>query len=533
MVPGPTPTDQAGPQKITAMPSPTMDRIPAQTQCVDPPADSPTTKDPPAEDPSKDSGGGNGLIGSPDHSSSSIDDLNSDPSDPNPDRSREADSPQGNPGSPNPSKVTPSDNKPLPATAVVAIGHQTFTALPNGGFKAAGATIQPGDPTVTIQGTPVWLGSSMLVACSSTIFLPKGEISGPLTAGNLAFTPLEEGTIVVQGNTLSVDGLATSISGKAVSLDSSGIVIDSQTFAIPRPAPEATHPNNVFTVAGHTVSQDGTSKAFVDGVMLDMNGQAKTVSGTALALIPGSLIIDGQKYALPTPAPKGIPASGAVYTTAGQTVSFLGDGSAMVDGVLFSVNGPAVTVSGTTISLASPDLVVNGQSYALPAVPTATVSNGIMIDGKLFKAGGPAIEISGHLLKLVSGDSGLYITKLDKQQSEFSIPVTAGESMTLDASGIPTGIIASGKSGLGNDDQSLGSLVMFGFGQYDQTSAPPSTSSAIVSPQGSSTSTPLPDQFTGDGARNRPLIRLEVLCLVFLIRLFVSSIDHSSIDLLI
>ena len=520
MVPRPTPTDQAGPQKIPAMPSPTLVQVPAQTQSLDPPADPPAPMDSSAaEDPPNNSSSGKGSLGNPNHSPNGIDDVNSDPSDPNPGPLVEGDPPQADPETPsNPSKVTPGEENPLPAAAVVTIGHQTFTALPTGGFKAAGATIQPGDPTVTIQGTPVWLGSSMLLAGSSTVFLPKGDMGGPLTAEALTFAPLGEGAIVLQGNTLSANGLATTISGKAVSLDVSGLVIDGQTFAIPRLAPEAAHPNSVLTVAGHTVSRDGSSKIYVDGVMLEMNGQAKTVSGTVLSLMSGSLIINGQKYPLPTPAPTAIPGLDAVYTLAGQTITFFGGQSAIIDGTLFSVNGPAVTIPGTTVSLASASLLINGQSYALPAISAAIPSSAVTIDGKVLQAGGPAVTVSGHLLELVSGDSGLYLIEVDDPSSVHSIPVIAGESMTMDTFGKPVDIASSETSSSGVDGQSLGSLLMFGFGQHDQTSAATITSSATrVSAQDSTTSATLSDQSTGDGARNRPLLGLKALCTIFLI----------------
>ena len=158
-------------------------------------------------------------------------------------------------------------------------------------------------------------------------------------------------------------------------------------------------------------------------------------------------------------------------TIADQTIRLLGSSSAIIDGMLISVKGPAETVSGKTISLASSGIIVDGQSYPFPALPLKTTSNAVVIDGTTLVAGGPAIAISGTTLSLVSGNAGLYLMEVGTASSAFSVPVTAEASMTMDAAGKLVEIGSSDTLGGEANDVGLGSLIMLGFGQRDATSA--------------------------------------------------------------
>lgn len=201
LVPSPTPADQAGPQKTPATPSPTLDAIPVQTQLgnqpptvyslskpndpIDPadprvpPNDRPqptngNLNDPPklsAPDPS--AGPKNGA----DHGKNPSTDIISPNNQGNfpavsNDPSTQPDPYPGDPSlSSNPFlDGTTKSQSPL-AAPVITFDDQTLTALPKGRYSVADTTIQPNDPAVTIHGTRISLGSSVLVVGLSTLSL--------------------------------------------------------------------------------------------------------------------------------------------------------------------------------------------------------------------------------------------------------------------------------------------------------------------------------------------------------------------------
>lgn len=497
LVPSPTPTDQAGPQETLAKPIPTLIRPPVQTQL----GDQPPTLDP-QNDPSEpaDPAGGKdtpndspqGMDGSqklspdlpaPDavadpkgaadpktNPPNENQDAFPEPLDPDTDPSAQA---NANQGDPEPSADDTELARPPSLVSVLSIGGLIFTALPTSGFLLADTTIPPDGPAITIQGTPVSLGGSVLVVGSSTVVIPTGSANGVLTAAGVEFTPLGQGRIRLDGVTLMVNEPATTVSGTSISLGSSGIAIAGQTFAFPTLASEAIASDGTLTIAGQTITRLGGSKAIIDGVTLTINGPAEAVSGTSLSLASTGLMVDGQTYAFPTPAPDAfLPRPGGIFKIHGQTVTLLGTSSAIIDGTLFSINGLAKTISGITVSLASTALMLDGQAYPFSNLALASASNTVVIDGTTLRAGGPAMTISGTTLNLVSGTAGFYLTGIKSASSAFSIPVTARESMMMNAAGQ---LIEGG--GGGEDSKSgihfvgLGSLILLGFGHSGAASA--------------------------------------------------------------
>ena len=67
---------------------------------------------------------------------------------------------------------------------------------------------------ITVRGTPISLGSSVLVLDSSTLHIPLGHANGVLTAAGVEFTPLGLDKICLPGETLSVNEAAMTISEK-------------------------------------------------------------------------------------------------------------------------------------------------------------------------------------------------------------------------------------------------------------------------------------------------------------------------------
>ena len=537
LVPSPTPTNQAGPQKTSATPSPTLDQIPVQTQLSNQPptvyplskpndpADPADPRIPPNDGPQAPNGNPNDPPepSAPDPAAGSQNrgDQGKTPS-------TNLDSPDSHgtfpavsndpyPGDPvlssNPFLDGTAKSQPLLAAPVITIGDQTLTALPKGGYSIADTTIQLNDPAITVHGTPISLGRARLVVGLSTLSLETGSANGVHMAGGVKYTRLDPGRILLDGNTLSVNGPATIVSGSTVSLGSSGIVIAGQTFAFSTPAPEVVA-QNTLTIAGQTITQLDSSRVLVDGVTLSVNGVGQTVHGTVLSLASSGIVINGQTYTLPTPAPDVVPEPDGVYTIADQTIRLLGSSSAIIDGKLISVNGPAETVSGKTISLASFGIIVDGQSYPFLSHPLKTTSNAVVIDGTTLVAGGPAIAISGTTLSLVSGNAGLYLMKSGTASSAFSVPITAEVSMTMNAAGKLVQVGSSDTLGGGVNGGGLGSPIMLGLGQRGATSASNIGGGATASDNaGNGTSTAGLVPFTGTANKSLDLPVLVIFCL--------------------
>ena len=527
LVPSPTPTDQAGPQESLAKPIPTLNRPPAPTQLGDqPPTPDPQNSssepaapvggnDPPNDNPKAKVGNQKGSPDSPAADAAADPkgtiDLKSRPPDITQDASSEAldldTTPSiqtnANQGKPEPSSDPAWQDggltRPSSLVSVLSVGGFAFTALPTSGFSLTDTTIQPEGPAITVRGTAVSLGSSMLVVGSSTAFLPSGSANGVLTAAGVEFTPLGHGQIRLDGNTLMANEPPITMSGTSISLGSSGIVIAGQTFAFPTPALEAAIPSGTLTIAGQTLTRLGSSKAIIDGMTLMINGPAQTVSGTLLSLLSTGLVVDGQTYALPTPAPDGLSTPDAIFNIAGQSVTLLGSSSAIIDGTLFSVNGLAKTIRGTTISLASTGLMVDGQAYPFSNLAPASASNAVAIDGTTLRAGGPAMTVAGTVFDLVSGTAGLYLSGVDTASSAFSIPVTAGESMYINTTGrlVEGGGRKDSKGGL--NVVGLASLIMLGFGPSGAALASSMTGATVRTAAGNATSV---IAFEGTGSKD-------------------------------
>lgn len=529
-----TATDQYGPQQTLAKPVPTIDKPPMQTQ----PGNQPLTlgskagpsepvdpalgKQPATESPGAISGDQNASSDLPALDNTEIRKDSTDPKVNAPNSNHKA-SPKLSGADTDPathSNFISADLKPSsdptqhdygipkspPLISVLSVGGYTFTAIPAAGFSVADTSIQREGPPITAQGTRISLGSSALVVGSSTMFLPTASANGVLTAAGIEFTPLAHGQVRLNGKMLSINGTPLTTSGTVISLASSGIAIAGQTFVFPTPAPNAATQDRILTIAGHGITRLDDAKAIVDGVALAVNSPAQVVSGTALSLASNGLVINGQTYTFPTPTPITLSTPDRTFTTAGQIVTLLGSSAAIVDGTVFSVGGPAKTISGTILSLASAGLIVDGQQYHFPAPTPAPKSNAVLIDGTTLSAGGPAITLSGTTLTLVSGTAGLYLSGSGTSPSALSIPVTAGDSMTMD----PTVRLIENRSDQAFQDGNLGPLIMFGFRSPGAAPRLDEKDTAVRNATGNATSV---TDFEGSGIKNPDLPSLAALVL--------------------
>ncbi|KAI9812294.1 MAG: hypothetical protein M1827_004743 [Pycnora praestabilis] len=119
-------------------------------------------------------------------------------------------------------------------TPIATIAGQTIEVGPSG-VEVDGTRLTPGAAPLTISGTPVSLGSSLLIVGSSTITL-DAPITTVLTVAGQVFTANPSG-FSIAGTTLREGGPGITISGTPVSLNSyGGLVVGTSTIPLESPS---------------------------------------------------------------------------------------------------------------------------------------------------------------------------------------------------------------------------------------------------------------------------------------------------------
>ena len=302
----------------------------------------------------------------------------------------------------------------LPPQSIFTIGAQTFTADPKG-FKVNNAAMVPGGTAQTVDGTKISLDPSGVLAIgSSTISLAAPVPSTVLAVAGQTLTA-NPSAFSIAGTIISAGGPAVTIEGTAISLDQSGaLAIGSNTISLmnPSPTPVATE---VFSVAGQTFTPNPSAFS-IAGTTISANGPAVTISGTRISLGEnGALEIGSSTISLPTLSDT---PSNRVFTVAGQT--FTPNPLAFsIAGTTISADGPAVTISGTrislgengaleigssTISLPSPSDPPPNKAYTVAGQTFTPNPSAFPIAGTIVSAGGAAVTVDGTIISL--GPSG-------------------------------------------------------------------------------------------------------------------------------
>jgi len=311
-----------------------------------------------------------------------------------------------------------------------------------------GSTIEAGATAVQVSNHQVSLGpgasnivvdglSHVLPAPNSqSIYTKTPKPASIFTIGNQAIT-LSSNNIIAAGSTLGANGPAFTIAGTVVSLDSSMLHIGTSSIALIVPPPPTAAPG-MITVAGQpaTILPNGLAIA---GTTLTLNAPAITVSGTPISYGPGGLLIGTSKLSLPTLSPA------SVFTAAGQVGTVLSNG-VFIAGTTLIPNAPAITVSGTLISLRASGLVVGTSTVTLPTLspasvftaagqPVTVLSNVVVIAGTTLKPNAPGVTIAGTPVSL--GANGLV----------FGMSTIAYQSISSTSVGGIGGLVFSGMNG--------------------------------------------------------------------------------------
>ena len=278
---------------------------------------------------------------------------------------------------------------------ITTINQQAVQQLSHG-ISILGTTLTPGAPPITISGTSIAYGPSVLVVGTSTVPLASdSDFPSPTTTtiAGQAIT-IGQNTVRIAGTVLSPGGPAITVSGTPISLGSSALVIGTSTVPL---ASQASKPF-ITTVAGHAITaapnavevagttlRPGLSGVTLDGtvVSLDKSGQlvvgSKTMPLTSESAGLSGVIVGGFGDMSPSEVSNPL-----ITTIAGQAVTAASTAVAFA-GTTLTPGAPGKTIKGTPISLnAAGQLVVNSKTITLESNSAGLA--GLVMGG--FGAGG-------------------------------------------------------------------------------------------------------------------------------------------------
>ena len=281
---------------------------------------------------------------------------------------------------------------------------------------AAGATLTPGGPAVTSDGTYYSLApSGNLIAGTVSSSGAPAEAPAVLTFGGSTYTANAASQFIVAGQTLT-PGAAITVSGTPISLASGGnvAVVGTSTQSL-RSTSAITPAPAVLSFDGSSYTADASSDFIINGQTLTP-GAAITVSGTPISLLSGGAIavIGSSTQSLGSAA---IVTAAPVFTLDGSTYTADASSDFIIDGQTLTPGG-VITVSGTPISYdGSGNDVVIGTSTEPLATAMITPADILTVDGQVFtanptafsidgttiSAGGPGVTISGTPVSLEPG----------------------------------------------------------------------------------------------------------------------------------
>lgn len=301
-------------------------------------------------------------------------------------------------------KTPPTNTATATATASmlpapIVIGTSTATVNSDGNFMIGTHALQPTDSPYILQGTTYALDPSenaLVVSGFATYaVLPAEQASDSAQAATLVIngiiaTPASASDYLVQTQTLRPGGPAITVSGTRISLasDAAAVVIGSQTSVLSKivatHAVEPAHHTSdspqpaTLTINGVAVIANSASNYIVETQTLRPGGPAITVSGTRISLASdAAAVVVGSEtsvlsrimatHAVEPAHHTGNDPPPATLTINGMTATVNSASAYVLETQTLKPGGPAITVSGTRISLASnaATVVVGSQTSAL------------------------------------------------------------------------------------------------------------------------------------------------------------------------
>jgi hypothetical protein len=251
-----------------------------------------------------------------------------------------------------------------------------------------------------------------------------------ITVDGSIISPSTAGLYLVGSQTLAVGGPAITVAGTTISMASSGVVINGHTQ---NSAPASNLPDSppIVTIGSSLITANPSGLYFIGTQTLAPGGPAIIDSGTTISLATSgaAFIINGitQTIAVDPGATPTSPTStelplilGGTTLTANAAGAYEFDTQSLIPG------GAAITVFGTTLSLAPSDaaIIIDGQTYAADSVPllsnlitaVATIDGQILslnsvggyeVGSQIVTPGGPVVTVDGTPISLETVGTGV------------------------------------------------------------------------------------------------------------------------------
>ena len=374
------------------------------------------------------------------------------------------------------------------AVTTISLASHAVVVGPSG-VHVDGVEVNPSQTPASISGVVAVNQGNSIVVASQIFQLPALPESAPTTIAGQTIVPVANG-VSIQGTTVT-GTMPVIFSGTTVSVDKSHLYIGSKWYPLPTANPAA-----VMTLVNGAVALPMSNAVSIYGTTLTAGAPAATFSGAAVSLDSSSnLIFDGTAQALPSSL-QTTSASDQVTTINSVAVKLLPSGIS-VAGTTLTPGAPAITVSGSPVSLNSTILAVGTSSvpvsFANPQTLITTIggqaitaaATAVEIGRVTLSPGAPGTTVGGTLVSLGFGGSF----------------VVGSQTVTL---GAPTG--------------SLGGFIVGGFGSGGPLAN--SSSSLVDAPTGPSNgSNPGMQVFEGSAAHLKRLIPGSLAGLAFAIHL--------------
>lgn len=322
-----------------------------------------------------------------------------------------------------PSPNVPSPNAPVPAAIAASLNipspHVTIPSTPDAPPQNAPARnpesrLNP-PSNYAISLVP---SASAIVINGVTMSLPtaepdSGNVESPIvTVGSQSVTFNSASQLVVAGQNLIPGAPAVTIQGTPVSVGPSGnaIVVAGITHPLP---PLVSAPAVSVSVAAQPIFLNSLSQYVVAGKTLTPGASAINIQGTPVSLAPSAsaVVVAGSTIALPGGVNRPVISVGDQPVTANSASQYIFGSKTLIPG------GPAITVSGMTLSLApsGTQAVIDGSTTRLvpasPSLPslvlgshtfTADATSAYVIGGQTLVPGQPGINVPGSAIGILT-----------------------------------------------------------------------------------------------------------------------------------
>ena len=236
-------------------------------------------------------------------------------------------------------------------TTMLLAGH-TVVVGPSD-VRVDNVEVRPNQAPASVSGVAAINQGNSIVVASQILHLPVPTEQATTTIAGQAVVPIANG-VLVQG--IPVTGASpVIISGTTFSVDDSRLYLGSKSYKLP------TANAAKVTLVNGVVALPISNAVSIYGTTLTVGAPAATLSGTTVSLDSASnLIFNGTAQALPS-SPQTTSELGQVTTINDMAVRLLPSGIS-VAGTTLTPGAPAITTSGTSVSLGSTVLAVSNNT---------------------------------------------------------------------------------------------------------------------------------------------------------------------------